>query len=235
MKKALLTLVITLIATAGAAQNVTIGGRYSNYSTEISSSIIGTDAFSLETGRESSLGFIGEFRSGMLVLGAQFDHDFEGGVGIGFFDFAEFSRDRFEAVVGIAPAQYVDVFGGFRFESLTLGGSSFFGDRLFEEADIDHQALVLGTRIHTPTIRPVGFYGEARGYFGTAESSVARSFNLSSDTTGFKVEAGIQIPVGTSGWEIVPGIEWERIEAQDFELDFETNRFFVKFLYSFGA
>lgn len=56
------------------------------------------------------------------------------------------------------------------------------------------------------------------------------------DTTGFKVEAGVPIALGLSGWEVTPGVEYERIESND-ELqtvDLETNRFFINFGYTFG-
>ena len=52
------------------------------------------------------------------------------------------------------------------------------------------------------------------------------------DSTGWRGEAGIEIPIGDSQWTAVPGIELERLEAEH-QVVMETNRFFVNFVYTF--
>jgi len=237
MKKALLVCSVLLCATAVSAQNLSLGGRYSNYSTEIQA----VQLLSLETGRESSLGILGQYRNGSFEMNWNFDHDFEGGVSFDFLpiDFAVFSRDRAEFAAGFAPIPYLDVEFGARIESITFGGRSFFGDRFFDEIDMNHQAILFGVNAHSPTIRPVGWYASGRVYLGSADLNI-QGVELSPDTAGIKIEGGIPIPVGLSGWEVVPGLEFEHLETDDKStivsnaLELDTNRFFINFVYNFG-
>lgn len=230
-RTALITLLILTAATRLTAQNVTIGGRYSNYSTDLSLASIGFDS-----GRQASVGFLGSYRNGPLGLHAQFDHDLENGIGLGDFfgfEFAEYSRDRFEFAISYTVVPNLDVEGGFRSEEIRVGGVSIFGEPLFSDIDLQHQALMAGVNIHSETIRPAGWYLSARGYIGTAEFD-SFGTGISDDTSGYKIEAGVPIALGLSGWEVTPGVEYERIESNDFGLEFDTNRFFVNFAYTFG-
>ena len=59
------------------------------------------------------------------------------------------------------------------------------------------------------------------------------------DTTGYRVETGVQIPLGSSNWEVIPGAEWEVLETDGDDLlspavDLESNRLFIMFAYTFG-
>ncbi len=231
MKRAGLFLCALLTAGAASAQSFTLGGRYSNYSTEV-----GVAGIDFESGRQSSFGLLGSYRNGPLGLNFQLDHDIENGIGLVDllpFDFAEYSRDRAEAALSYTLIPNLDIEGGVRAEQVTVGGSSFFGAQIFSDLDLTHQALFAGVNFHSRTIRPVGWYASARGYIGTAQFD---SFGVSvdDDTTGMKFEAGLPIPIGLSGWEIAPGFEYERIESDQFDLKLETNRFFVNVAYTFG-
>jgi len=213
-----------------SAQNLTLGGRYSNYSTKFEF---------LETGRASSVGAIGEYRAGLFVLNGRYDHDFNSGIGFDFLpiDLAQFSRDRGEVAIGFAVLPYLDLVGGGRVEQLRLESATFFGERLFDETfELNHTALMFGASVHSRSIRPIGWYGNVRGYAGNADYTV-EGFGLTSETTGYSVEIGLPIPVGLSGWEVTPGAEFENIDFKDdlaLDLNFETNRFFVNLAYSFG-
>jgi hypothetical protein len=229
MKRVLIFSFAVLISSAAFAQTVSIGGRYSNYATDVA-----TELGDVETGRESSLGFLVNYRNAGLVLDGRFEHDFESGISIVDilpFDAAEYSRDRSELAVGYGVAPVIDIEGGVRFDSIELSAGPFSND-FFDPVDFSHQAIFGGVNLHTPTIRPVGFFGSARAFLGSADFELEGA-ELSSDTTGLKVEAGLQIPVGLTGWEVSPGVEWEHIETDDYGLEFDTNRFFVNFLYSF--
>lgn len=231
MKRAALFISVMLIAGAASAQSFTIGGRYSNYSTEL-----GVAGFEFESGRQSSFGVLGSYRNGPLGLNFQLDHDIENGIGLSDllpFDFAEYSRDRAEAGVSYTVIPNLDIEGGVRAEQVTVGGSSIFGQELFSDFDFTHQALFAGVNFHSRTIRPVGWYASARGYVGTAQFDTF-GLDVDDDTAGVKFEVGIPIPLGLSGWEIAPGFEYERIESDEFELKLDTNRFFVNVAYTFG-
>ena len=231
----MITLVVAMAASA-AAQSGTFGGRYSNYATEVDSSILGLGSFELDTGRESSLGLLGDSRSGMFVLSWNYDHDFEGGINLVEFipiEFAEFSRDRGEIGVGLALVPFLDLLIGARLEQITIGGQRFLGEAIFDDLDLNHQAILFGAHAHSQTIRPIGWYVSVRGYIGSADVEVD-GFEVSTDTTGLKLEGGIPIPVGLSGWEVTPGVELETIDTDDLGLSFDTNRFFINFVYNFG-
>lgn len=221
---------ILFSATTLSAQNLTLGGRYSNYETSFEF---------LDTGRASSVGAGGEYRAGLFVLNGRYDHDFDAGISFDFLpiDLAQFSRDRGELAIGFAVLPYLDIVGGGRAEQLRLESASFFGEELFDETfELDHTALMVGASVHSRSIRPIGWYGNVRGYFGNADYTV-EGLGLSTDTTGYSVEVGFPIPLGLSGWEVTPGGEFESIEFKDdfaLDLNYDTNRFFVNLAYSFG-
>lgn len=225
---------LTFFTSAVFAQNFTMGARYSNYSTEIAAEAV--DFISLETGREGSFGIFGEYRAGRAVLSGSYDRDDSSGIALSFLpiDLAEYSRSRFEGTIGYAVTPFMDIEGGVRVDSVEFGGTLFFS----EDLSLDHQALALGVNLHTPTIRPIGWYGLARGYFGTADINVL-GVSADTDTTGFRVETGVQIPLGLSGWQIIPAVEYERIETDrsnilDPGIDLESNRLMLMASYTFG-
>lgn len=219
------------ISPSATGQTFTLGGRYSSYSTDFQ-----TDLTSFETGREGGFGIAAAFRSGGLVVSGAYDRDSSGEFDVVFIplDLAEYSRSRFEASVGYSVLPFLDLEGGVRLDDLELGGILFSS----ADASFEHQAVTAGVTFHTPTIRPVGWYGTARAYLGTADIS-AGPISQEVDTTGYRLETGLQIPLGTSNWEIIPGAEWEVIETDEDELltpdfDFESNRLFIMFAYTFG-
>jgi hypothetical protein len=235
MKKTFLcSLAFLLIASAASAQTFTLGGRYSSYSTDLE---VGPATF--ETGREGSFGLVGSFRSGGLVLSGMYDVDSGGDLDIDIIplDLAEFERSRFEGTIGYSVLPFMDIEGGVRLDNIEFGGVLFFDD----DVELEHQALTAGITFHTPTIRPVGWYGTVRGYIGTADFNV-QGFDAEADTTGYRLEMGVPIPLGTSAWEITPGVEYEVINTEDDDslinlgdaLDLESNRLFILFGYTFG-
>lgn len=232
MKRSHMILILLMISTPGLAQTTWFGGRYSNYATDVE--IAGV---TLDPGRESSLGLVLDLRQGRFVLRAQLDHDFEGGFSpLDFLpiDFAEYSRDRFEAVAGYAVAEAIDLEAGVRIDSFEIGGLNFFNNNLFGDFSFDHEAVAVGIHLHSPRAANVQWYLSGRGYLGTVESDDL-GFRASTDSTGFRIEAGLPIRVGESRWVVTPGLEYERIETDDFDLEFETNRLFLNFTYRFGA
>lgn len=225
---ALLAIIVALPATS---QTFTFGGRVSNYSTDIDAGVVTVD-----TGRESSVGVVGDYRNAQFVLRGTFDHDLEGGINAGIFipvNFAEYQRDRAEVTAGWAALPFADIEAGFRYDDIRVGGIDFFGTSVFDSFDFEHEALSLGVNAHTQTIRPIGWYGAIHGYIGSASFQVSGA-QVESDTEGWKVETGFPIPVGTSGWEVTPGAEWEHLETQNYGLQLDTNRFFLNFAYNFG-
>lgn len=230
-----LLLLLSLATPSLLAQTFSIGGRYSNYSTDLD-----VGGVNVETGREGSWGLIGSFRSGGLVLNGSYDRDSGGGISIPILpiDLADYNRSRFEATVGYTVLPFMDIEGGVRLDTIEFGGILSFA----EDLNLDHQAVTAGLTFHTPTIRPVGWYGTVRGYLGNADINIAGFDASESDTTGYRIETGVQIPIGTSGWEITPGVEWERIDTGDTKnlvdvnpgLTLETNRLFLMFGYTFG-
>lgn len=231
MKRVALAFASLVLLALPASAQFTIGGRYSNYSTEI-----GSFDFNFDTGRDSSFGVVGVYRNGRLVLNGQFDHDLQNGIGITDIlpiDVAEYSRDRGEFAVGYSIIPNLDLEAGVRTEKITVGGSSFFGQDFFSDLSIDHQALLFGANAHSTTIRPVGWYVSARGYVGTAKFDDF-GIGVDDDTTGYKIEAGIPIALGLSGWEISPGFEYERIESDKLDFKIDTNRFLINVAYTFG-
>ena len=205
-----------------------IGPRFSNYSTEADIDIGGID-----TGRENAFGFVAGYRSGQLVFDLQLDHDPENGISLIDLlpiDFADYERDRFEVTAGWAALPALDLQAGFRFDTFNLGGGFDVSS-----SSLEHSALAAGIHVHTPKNEPFGVYGLVRGYIGELQDDDADFGNRNEmDTAATRIEGGIILPIGESPWRVVPGVEFERIEAEDAGITFETNRFFVNVIYTFG-
>lgn len=233
MKRTFLILVLFVAAIPAVAQsNFLIGGRYSNYSTDVS-----LPGFDLETGRQSSIGFLAQLRTQQLVLKGSADNDLGGSLSISEllpFEFDDYSRDRLEFSVGYAPTSFLDLDAGVRIDNFTIR-NNVFGNEFFADEDLEHQALLFGLNVHSETIRPIGWYVSARGYVGSADVDVPGT-SPSIDTTGYKLEAGLPLAIGTSGWEITPAFELEQIDLdeEEFPMEIATNRFIVNFAYSWG-
>lgn len=243
MKKLALTLLVAAVAASAAGQSLItttsrrphgyserdgfrIGPRYSNYSTDVD-----VEFLTVESGRQHSIGLVGDYRSGVFVLDFLYDHDPENGLSLTDLlpiEFGRYSRDRGELMVGWSAAPMLDLQGGFRMDKFSVGGR-VFGGGLFDGEDFDHNAIAAGVHVHTPTDRPFRLYGIVRGYAGSVDFG-GRNFESQVDSTGWRVEGGIEIPIGDSNWRAVPGVEFERIDAQP-RLQTDTNRFFVNFIY----
>lgn len=224
------TLVIAAILVATpelVAQSFSIGPGISNYSTEVKS-IASTD-----TGRQVAFGLAGDYRSGAFVLDYLWDHDPENGISITdiLVDTGNYSRNRGEVTVGFNLGNFLDLQGGLRLDSYRIGGASFLGTSVASELDIEHQAIVAGIRVHTDERQPVAFYALGRGLLGNAKLDFGNVVGDNESTTGFRVEAGIPIRLGQSNWRIVPGVELEHLETQDDNIEIDTNRVFVNFLF----
>lgn len=234
MKRTFLAVVLCFAAPALFAQVSTFrfGPRYSNYDTNIDLGVVGVD-----TGRESSLGAVGEFRTGVIVLKGQYDHDFESSIAFEFLplEVARYSRDRGELAVGWGATKNIDLDVGMRFDNIDVSSNPIFGGEGFGgNLNLDNQAIRFGVEGHSSTDRPFGWYVAGKGYVGSAKFNV-QDVRVKSDTNGLSFEGGFRIPLGLSGWEITPGAEWERLETQDYNLNMDTNRFFVNFTYAFGG
>jgi hypothetical protein len=212
----------------------TIGPRVSNYSTDIDYA-----GLSIESGRQSSFGLAGELRNNHFVLDFLYDHDPEDGVSVVDIlpiEFGKFSRDRAEVTIGYSIAPMFDVQGGVRVDQISLGGEALGGD-LFDGQDVEHQALTAGVKFHTPDRRgAVGAYLLARGYLGTMDFGNDGFFDNNDngeqmDSTGYRAEAGVSIPLGSSNWSLVPAVEIERIQTDDDFLNLDTNRVLLSFVY----
>ncbi len=247
MKKLFAATILAAVAFAGSAEaqmlirrtpdaggmaadrvGFSIGPRYSNYSTDVDMGFV-----TVESGRQHAFGLVGELRSGQFVLDFNWDHDPENGLQISDLlpiDIGGYERDRGEFTVGWAAAPILDIQGGFRVDTVTVGGGEFAGD-FFSSEDFDHSAILFGVNVHTPEKTPFGVYGKLRGFIGSVDFG-GRGFDAQEDSTGWRGEAGIEIPIGDSQWTAVPGIELERLEAED-RVVMETNRFFVNFVYTF--
>lgn len=213
---------------AGDRAGFSIGPRYSNYSTDVDLGI-----FTVESGRQHAFGLVGELRSGQFVMDFNWDHDPENGLQISDIlpiDFGGYERDRGEFTVGWAAAPILDIQAGFRVDTFMVGGD-FFDNDFFSSEDIEHSAILFGVAVHTPTKKPFGAYGKLRGFIGSMDFS-GGGIDGQLDSTGFRGEAGIEIPIGDSQWTAVPGLEIEHLEG-DPRVTIDTNRFFVNFVYTF--
>ncbi|HUP49265.1 MAG TPA: hypothetical protein VNA04_10790 [Thermoanaerobaculia bacterium] len=245
MNKPLLALTLTIACTAAAQAQTQIrttpgvipasdrggfriGPRYSNYSTDIDVGIL-----TVESVRQHAFGLAGEYRSGVFVLDFNFDHDPENGLQITALlpiEIGRYERDRGELTVGWSALPVLDIQAGFRFDSFSVGAGGF-GGSFFAGEDFDHSAIVVGIRAHTPTRSPFGLYGVLRGFAGSVDFGVS-GLSAQVDSSGWRAEGGVEIPIGQSRWHAVPGIELERLDA-DPRVRVETNRFFVNFMYTF--
>lgn len=214
-----------------SASGFSFGPRISNYSTDIDGGLA-----TLKTGRQSSFGAVGDYRTGNFVLDFNYDHDPENGIRVTdiIFDVGNYSRDKGEVTVGLAVAPILDVQGGIRFDTVRIGGASIFGNAFGTDLNIDHQALTAGVKLHTGDGQQVGFYVLGRGYLGSAKFDVVGR-HVNSDSSGFRAEGGLTIRIGESNWSIVPGVEYDHIETKDFDLRLNTNRFFLNFVYRAGT
>jgi|GEM_PF-1375178 len=227
MKRLLLFACALLLATAAGAQSFEIGPRISNYSTHLD-----TDLLSLRTGRVSSYGLVGDYRNGAFVIDWLYDHDPQNGISLVdvVLDTGDYTRDRGEVTIGFAVLPILDLQGGVRLDQVRLGGIEFFGNPIATDLNIDHQAITAGVRFHSATNRPAGFYLLGRGMIGTAK--FREGLDQDADTTGYRGEAGIPIRLGESNWFLVPGAEYEHLEAKDAGWRMNTNRVFLNFVYS---
>jgi hypothetical protein len=213
-----------------SSSTFSIGPRISNYSTDIENGP-GT----IKTGRQSSFGLVGDFRTGSLILDFVYDHDPQNGFSITdiIVDTGNYQRDRGEGTIGFAVAPVLDLQGGFRVDSTRVGGASVFGNPFLTDLSIDHQALTAGVRIHSDDRQPVAFYVLGRGYIGSAKFDI-RGLHVNTDTSGYRGEAGLNIRIGDSAWSVVPGIEYEHIETKDYKIQLNTNRAFLNVVFRTG-
>lgn len=246
MKRVILTVALMATAVTASAQiqqitttrpgysgssSFSIGGRLSNYSTDVEAG-----PAPLETGRQSSFGVVGDWRSGKFLLDFSFDHDPQNGINLSniIIDTGNYERDRGEATIGFAVAPILDLQGGIRFDTIRIGGASFFGTPFLTHLDIDHQALTGGVKIHSADqMAPVGFYVLGRGYLGTAQFKIAGP-NVNTDSFGVRAEGGVTIRLAESNWWVVPGLDFEQLETDEFDIRIKTNRVFINFVYRTG-
>ena len=235
MRQAALFLALVFVtATAFAQTNAnlfSIGPRVSSFSTDLDD----VNAFTtIKTGRASSFGLIGDVRaSGGLVFDWRYDHDTSDGLSpiATIVDVSDFRRDSGEVTIGYELADIVDLQAGVRLDSFSVGGATFLGTNLVTDLDVDHQALAAGIKIHTPPGQRLGFYVLGRGYVGTAKFH-DDSGRTDGDTSGYRGEAAVIIPLGESNWHLTPGVEYDHIETKNFGFRMNTNRFFLGFVYT---
>lgn len=162
MKKlGLLFLAVMMFSATLNAQTFTLGVRYSNFSTDFTA-----EPFRFESGREGSFGIFGIYRADRLVVSGSYDDDSAGGIDLDFLplDLADFTRDRFEGMIGYSVLPVLDIEGGIRVDNIGFGG--IFG---FDDIKVENQALGAGITLHSATIRPAGFYATRRVYAGEAD------------------------------------------------------------------
>lgn len=208
-----------------------IGPRYSNYSTDV-------DLFptSFSSGRQHAFGLAGDYRSGNgFNLDFFYDHDPENGIDVTDIlpiELGHFSRNRGEVALGWSLAPQIDIQGGVRLDSISVGGRAL-GTSVFDGVDVDHQALLGGIKLHTANDpRNVGAYILARGYLGTADFNNAFGYPDQEDSSGYRGEIGVSIPLGETNWHVVPAFEIERIDTKNDTLRLDTNRVIVNFMYT---
>ena len=211
-----------------AANGFRIGGRYANYATAADIGL-----FTVDSGRQYSVGVLGSYRSGLFVLDFNWDHDAETGIDIGEFLPAEsgaYSRDRGEITVGWSAWEYFDVQGGFRFDRFSITGVSL-GNEVLDPGDVENNMILGGIHVHTPAYYPWGAYGVLRGYFGSA-TFTSGGTNDEVDSSGWRMEGGQEIPLGNSNFRVIPGLEFEEVDVLP-RFNTFTNRFFVTVQYKF--
>lgn len=225
---------LTLLgATAASAQVFSIGPRISNFSTRVEGS-----PETLRTGRQTAFGLVGDYRNGRFDLDFTYDRDDSNGAGITdiIIDASDFQRNRGELAVGYAITPVLDLQGGVRYEELRFGGFGLFGNSVFSDMTMKHQALVGGIKLHSATTTPAGFYVIARGMVGTAQFDNDVDNGADRDTSGWRGEVGIPIALGSSNWHLVPGAEYEHFDTKapaiGPRIRLDSNRFFVNFVFS---
>lgn len=229
---ALASTLLLLGATTASAQVFSIGPRISNFSTRIE----GDPTTTLRTGRQTGFGLVGDYRNGNFGLDFSYDRDDSSGASITdiLLDASDYQRNRGELAVGYAILPVLDVQGGVRYEEIRFGGFSLFGNSVFSDLTMTHQALVGGIKLHSTTMNPAGFYFIARGLVGNAQFDDAG--DTQEDTSGWRGEVGIPIALGSSNWHIVPGAEYEHFDTKSFGLGqkirLDGNRVFLNFVFS---
>lgn len=230
MKRITLFAALILAAAAAEAQapvptSFGIGPRISNYSTDFDA---GPTA--IDTSRQSGYGLVGDYRAGTFILDWRYNHDPENGFSLSdiVVDVGNYEHNGGEATIGFAVTPILDLQGGARIDSIRVGGARFFGGSLFEDLDLDHQAIAAGVQLHSGDHNPVGWYVIGRGYLGSAKFDRLGT-RVTSDTTGYRGEAGVRVRLAQSNWYVVPGLEYERFSTKDYEVDFRTNRVFLNF------
>lgn len=233
MKRAVLCLALAFVAAGAFAQpasSFSFGPRVSSFSTDMDLDF----ATRLETGRQTAIGFVGDYRNGGLVLDWVYDHDSSDGANLTDIvaDIGDYERNSGEVTVGYAVAPFLDLQGGVRLDSIRVGGARLLGGSLFEDEDIDHTGFAAGVHLHTRDHMPVGWYGTARGILGSAKFDDNFGDRVTSDTSGWRAETGIMIRIGESNWYLVPGAEYEHLKAKDFDVSWKTNRVFLSVVFS---
>jgi len=225
---ALALLPFALTIAAHAQTSVSIGPRVSSYSTDLDGGLN-----TIKTGRQSSYGLVGDFRTGKFVLDYMYDHDPENGISVVdlLVDTGNYTRDRGEVTVGFEVLPVLDLQGGARFESFRVGGIAIVGNPIFTDMNVDHQAIVFGVKLHTPPEQRLGLYAIARGYVGTAKIKTQDQLRFDDDSSGYRFEGGLSVPLGESSWSIQPAVEYEHIKTSDVGLRLNTNRFILGFVY----
>ena len=109
-----------------------------------------------------------------------------------------------------------------------VGVLSHLGDETF-----DHQALTAGIQLHSPEGSPVVIYGIARGYFGTADIGGDGIDADETETSGYRPEGGVSIPLGQSNWTITPALEYEVLDTENGFMRLKSNRFLLNVTYTF--
>ena len=221
-------LLIMMMAVPAFAES-RIGGRYSNYSIDL-----GLLGFSIDTERESSLGVVGQFESGPIIVKGFYDHDFEAGVS--FFDLfnldlATVQRDRAEGSIGWRVADFITLEGAVRWEDLSARTGFFdIGD-----ASLSGAQFGFGGTAHSKPDADFRWFVTGRYFVGSVDVNDIGGTGIdgSIDTNGLRFEVGVPISVGDSSWVVVPGFEYERFETDTSLIEVESNRFMIALQYAF--
>jgi len=228
MKKLAFAFLSLSIASTALAQSFSFGPRVSSYSTDY------RGVTSLRTGRRTSFGLQGDYRSGSFVLDYFYDHDSTSDASVIdlLIDTGDYTRDRGEVTAGWSVLPVLDLQGGVRYETSRIGGVSIIGTPLFTDVDSTHQALVFGVKLHSDPHQRVGVYLLGRGYVGNMKIN---DLAVDDTTNGYRFEAGVSIPIGESNWAVVPAAEYEHFDMQDFGTRINTNRVMLAFVYRGGG
>ena len=224
----MVTLGLLLLALPLGAQTGKVGGKYSSYSTDLD---VGFQTVS--TDREKSLGVFVDYRSGIWVFKGELDSDSKSPAQFDFAHAADYSRDRLEVIAGYGALPFMDLELGLRSDKIDFNAFTFDGIN-FGNLSVDQTAAAFGVHFHTTQHQALGWYALVRGYIGTADVTGSNS----GDSNGYRAEMALTVPIGSSGWEVAPGVETERIDVSNIDrggdLRFNSNRLFVKFAYNWG-